>query len=82
MKNVIMQLCVLEGETTFSQEKEKTEKQVNTDAYDRLREKLNNEDKKLFDRVYEEFQENHIEEIEIYYRLGVKTGFSLAQELQ
>ena len=29
----------------------------------------------------EEFQESHIEEVEIYYRLGIKTGFNLAQEL-
>ena len=81
MKNIITHLCVYEGEMNFWEEKEKVGKQIKTDAYDKLREKLNDEDKNLFDKVYEEFQESHIEEVEIYYRLGIKTGFNLAQEL-
>ena len=81
MKNIITHLCVFEGEMNFPKEKEKFNRQTKTDAYDKLRSKLSEDDKKLLDDVYEEFQGNHIEETEIYYRLGIKTGFSLAQEL-
>lgn len=81
MKNVLALLYAIEEEKLFPQEKKASGLKTKTDAYDKLRDKLCEEDKDLLDKVYEEFLENHLNETDIYYRLGIKTGFSLAQEL-
>ena len=81
MKDVISQLCYYDEEMEFFKEKEKMGVETKIEAYEKLRSRLSEEDKKLLEQVYEDFQESHLDETSIYYRLGMKTGFALAQEL-
>ena len=82
MKNVIEQLCILDGETGFAEEKSayKTKPSV-SDAYEKMCVTLSEEQKPLFDALCKEFDFQCAQESEIYYKMGIKTGFALAKEL-
>ena len=81
MKNIIDELAMLEGERFFTHEKEKRENPNKPEYYFQLEERLDKNGKELLNKVYSSFLDDHVEEINIYYKLGLQTGFHLAKEI-
>lgn len=81
MKDIIDELAMLEGDKFFAHEKEKRENPNKPDYYFQLEDLLDENGKELLNKVYLAFFDEHIEEVNIYYKLGLQTGFHLAKEI-
>ena len=82
MKNVLEELYFLDGERTYAQERTYFEKDsFHLDTYEKLHATLDENQKQLLEILCHEIDSGWVQEVEIYYRMGVKTGFSFAQEL-
>ena len=82
MKNVLEELYFLDGERAYAEERKYFKDDFFClDTYEKLRATLDDTQKKLLDTLCHEIDSGWVQEVETYYRIGVKTGFSFAQEL-
>lgn len=82
MKNVLEELYFLEGERAYAEERKHFKEDFfRLDSYEKLRATLDETQQKLLETLCHEIDSGWVQEVEIYYRIGVKTGFSFAQEL-
>ena len=82
MKNIIEELYLLDGERSFPEERKHfAESPFNPNTYEQLVATLNEEQKKLLETLCQEIDGGWAQESQMFYHMGVKTGFALAQEL-
>lgn len=83
VENVIQSLCEMDEETQLPILRAARGKSEWTmDSYETLRTMLSDEQKILLDKMVEEFQAQHLDDLDLYYELGFKKGFSLSQQLK